>query len=200
MSSVTLTYPLELIRVRMAFNSRMTSKTGGPSFVRAISHIYHETTASPTSSSTSSSTPKQIFERFPILKFYRGFTVTMVGMIPYAGTGFLVWDFCRAHFYPVVEGKAQRPGIAADLAIGAVSGATSQTMSYPFEVVRRRMQVGGLTRPDRWLGWGETMRTVYASGGWRGFFVGLSIGYLKIIPMTGISFAAWQGFKRMLGL
>jgi len=199
MTSVTLTYPLELIRVRMAFNSRMTSKAGRPSFIRAISHIYHETTVSP-SSSSSSSTPKQIFERFPILKFYRGFTVTMIGMIPYAGTGFLVWDFCRAHFYPVVEGKAQRPSVAADLAIGAVSGAISQTTSYPFEVVRRRMQVGGLTRPDRWLGWGETMRAVYASGGWRGFFVGLSIGYLKIIPMTGISFAAWQGFKRTLGL
>ncbi|KAF8551379.1 mitochondrial carrier [Imleria badia] len=200
MTSVTLTYPLELIRVRMAFDSRMTSTTGRPSFVRAISHIYHETAVSPTSPSTSSSTPKQIFDRFPILKFYRGFTVTVVGMIPYAGTGFLVWDFCRAYFYPVVDGKAQRPSVGADLAIGAISGAMSQTASYPFEVVRRRMQVGGLTRPDRWLGWGETARAVYASGGWRGFFVGLGIGYLKIIPMTGISFAAWQGFRRMLGL
>ncbi|KAF8126983.1 mitochondrial carrier domain-containing protein [Boletus edulis] len=200
MASVTLTYPLELIRVRMAFDSRMTTKTFRPSFIRAISHIYHEAAIFPTLPSTPSSTPKQIFERFPTLKFYRGFTVTMVGMIPYAGTGFLVWDFCRAYFYPVVDGKAQRPGLAADLAIGAVSGAISQTVSYPFEVVRRRMQVGGLTRPDRWLGWGETMKAVYASGGWRGFFVGLSIGYLKVIPMTGISFAAWQVFKRMLGL
>lgn len=200
MASVTLTYPLELIRVRMAFNSRVTNEAGRPSFVRAISHIYHEAAVSPTSSSTISSTPRRTFERFPILKFYRGFTVTVVGMIPYAGTGFLVWDSFRAYFYPVVDGKAQRPSVAADLAIGAVSGAVSQTVSYPFEVIRRRMQVGGLTRPDRWLGWGETIKAVYASGGWRGFFVGLSIGYLKIIPMNGISFAAWQVFKRTLGL
>ncbi|KAH0832974.1 mitochondrial carrier domain-containing protein [Lanmaoa asiatica] len=200
MTSVALTYPLELIRVRMAFNSRMTKKAGRPSFIRAISHIFHEAPVSRTNPSASSATPKQIFERFPILKFYRGFTVTVVGMIPYAGTGFLVWDFCRAYLYPVVDGKAQRPSVAADLAVGALSGAISQTTSYPFEVVRRRMQVGGLTRPDRWLGWGETVRAVYASGGWRGFFVGLSIGYLKVIPMTGISFAAWQGFRRMLGL
>lgn len=184
----------------MAFDSRVTTKTGRPSFIRAISHIYHETAVSSASASTPPSASKQIFERFPILKFYRGFTVTVVGMIPYAGTGFLVWDFCRAYYYPVVDGKASRPSVGADLAIGAVSGAISQTASYPFEVVRRRMQVGGLTRPDRWLGWGETARAVYASGGWRGFFVGLSIGYLKIIPMTGISFAAWQGFKRTLGL
>lgn len=184
----------------MAFDSRMTNGTGRPSFIRAISHIYHETAVSAASPSTSLSAHKQMLQRLPLLKFYRGFTVTMVGMIPYAGTGFLVWDFCHAYFYPVADGKAQRPSVGADLAIGAVSGAISQTVSYPFEIIRRRMQVGGLTRPDRWLGWGETVRVVYTSGGWRGFFVGLSIGYLKIIPMTGISFAAWQGFKRMLGL
>jgi len=198
-TSVAFTYPLELIRVRMAFNSRATDKARRPSFIRASRHIYHEAAASPFPSS-SSSARKQIFERLPILKFYRGFTVTVVGMIPYAGTGFLVWDFSRAHLYPVVDGEVQRPSVAADLAIGAVSGAVSQSVSYPFEVIRRRMQVGGLTRPDRWLGWGETVRGIYTSGGWRGFFVGLSIGYLKIIPMTGISFAAWQGFKRILGL
>ncbi|KAG9314927.1 mitochondrial carrier domain-containing protein [Chiua virens] len=200
MTSVTFTYPLELIRVRMAFNSRISDTAGRPSFLRAIHHIYHETALSSTPPSTAAPRPKQLFESFPILKFYRGFTLTVAGMIPYAGTGFLVWDLCRATFYPTVDGKAQLPGVGADLAIGAVSGAISQTVSYPFEVVRRRMQVGGLTRPDRWLGWGETTRAVYVSQGWRGFFVGLSIGYLKIIPMTGISFAAWQVFKRMLGL
>ncbi|KIJ13130.1 hypothetical protein PAXINDRAFT_170717 [Paxillus involutus ATCC 200175] len=197
MTSVTFTYPLELVRVRMAFHSRIADKGGRPSFLRAMSHIYHESAMPGPSMATTTST-KHIFERLPILKFYRGFTVTMVGMVPYAGTAFLTWDFLRAYFYP--DDNSKRPNVAANLGIGAVSGTLSQTVSYPFEVVRRRMQVGGLTRPDRWLGWGETVRTVYASGGWRGFFVGLSIGYLKIIPMTGISFAAWQGFKRVLGL
>ncbi|KIK92028.1 hypothetical protein PAXRUDRAFT_830342 [Paxillus rubicundulus Ve08.2h10] len=197
MTSVTFTYPLELVRVRMAFHSRIADKGGRPSFLHAMSHIYYETAMPGPSIATTTST-KHTFERLPILKFYRGFTVTMVGMVPYAGTAFLTWDFLRAYFYP--DGNSKRSSVAADLAIGAVSGTVSQTVSYPFEVVRRRMQVGGLTRPDRWLGWRETVKAVYASGGWRGFFVGLSIGYLKIIPMTGISFAAWQGFKRVLGL
>jgi solute carrier family 25 protein 16 len=165
-----------------------------------MSHIYHESATSTSSATTTAATAKHAFERFPILKFYRGFTVTMVGMIPYAGTAFLTWDFLRAYFYPVADDKSKQPSVVANLAIGAVSGTVSQTVSYPFEVVRRRMQVGGLTSPDRWLGWGETAKVVYASGRWKGFFVGLSIGYLKIIPMTGISFAAWQGFKRALGL
>ncbi|KAH7883217.1 mitochondrial carrier domain-containing protein [Phlebopus sp. FC_14] len=202
LTSVTFTYPLELIRVRMAFHSRLASDSSAqrrPSFLRAMSHIYHESASTTTSSSTTP-TSRHIFERFPMLKFYRGFTVTMVGMVPYAGTAFLTWDFLRAHFFPITDDQKKRPHLVANLAIGAVSGAFSQTASYPFEVVRRRMQVGGLTQPDRWLRWGETVRAVYASGGWRGFFVGLSIGYLKIIPMTGISFAVWQGCKQILGV
>lgn len=199
MTSVVFTYPLELVRVRMAFYSQLSDRStekSRPSFLRAMRVIYNE---GATSSAARIATT-HMFDRFPILKFYRGFTVTMVGMIPYAGTAFLTWDFLRARFFPVVDEHSKRPHPTANLAIGAISGAISQTVSYPFEVVRRRMQVGGLTKPDGWLRWGETVRAVYANGGWRGFYVGLGIGYLKIIPMTAISFAVWQGGKSLLGV
>ena len=74
----------------------------------------------------------------------------------------------------------------------------NSSSSYPFEVIRRRMQVGGLTHPDRWLRWNETVRAIWATGGWKGFYVGLSIGYLKIVPMTAVSFTVWQWAKRVL--
>jgi solute carrier family 25 (mitochondrial carrier protein), member 16 len=150
-----------------------------------------------------------ILTRFPVLKFYRGFTVTLVGMIPYAGISFLTWDFLRAHFIPdpALASSSGPPGRGkprakatpvADLSIGAVSGALAQTIAYPFEIVRRRMQIGGLTKPDRWLRWGETVKIVWDGGGWRGFYVGLTIGYLKVVPMTAVSFTVWQGMKRLL--
>ncbi|KAH9008267.1 hypothetical protein EDB83DRAFT_2235547, partial [Lactarius deliciosus] len=37
----------------------------------------------------------------------------------------------------------------ADLDIGALAGTVAQIVSYPFEVVRWRMQAGGLTEPGR---------------------------------------------------
>ena len=203
------TYPLEIVRVRMAY---YTQKSPGPSnprpsFLTAIRHIYREG-PSPSASSSSSHPPGSVsspqpaqphlFTRFPILKFYRGFTVTMAGMIPYAGTSFLFWGFLRARF--LKHNGKPKSGPVADLSIGAVSGALAQTVSYPFEVVRRRMQVGGLTQPDRWMRWGETVRNIFATSGWRGFYIGLSIGYLKVIPMTAVSFAVWQWEKRILNL
>jgi solute carrier family 25 protein 16 len=193
MISVFFTYPLELIRVRMAFQTRSPKNPAcpPPSLTHVLRNIYRERTTVPSSLSR-----RNYIHYFPILKFYRGFTVTLTGMIPYAGVSFLTWGFLRERFIP----DRSRSTPIGDLCIGAVSGAVGQTASYPFEVVRRRMQVGGLTRPDRWLRWGETIRAVWHSGGWRGFYVGLGIGYLKVVPMTAVSFAVWQGVKRLLGV
>lgn len=188
MASVCCTYPLEVARVRMAFQTKSSPNSLRPSFTSALRQIYHETTSIPATSAP-------LFVKFPILKFYRGFTATIVGMIPYAGMSFLAWGSLRARFLPKDRTQATP---TADLVIGAISGATAQTVSYPFEVIRRRMQVGGITRPDRWLGWRETVLSIYRAGGLRGFYIGLSIGYLKIVPMTAVSFAVWQGGKRLL--
>lgn len=213
MTSVLFTYPLDLIRVRMAYHTRSTNNGhfAKPTFIHAASEIYHEVPKLPPSTNPASLTapistlrpplqPSTLFARFPILKFYRGFTVTLTGMVPYAGTSFLIWGFLRARFLPRTSSSSQKSTPLLDLSAGAVSGALSQTVSYPFEVIRRRMQVGGLTHPDRWMGWGETVNTIWRTSGWRGFYVGLTIGYLKIVPMTAVSFAVWQWGKRALGV
>lgn len=194
------TYPLEVIRVRMAFQTRLPNQfvpNYRPSFLDTARHIYHEGTE-PLGSPSRVSSSRGLLEWYPILKFYRGFTVTVLGMIPYAGVSFLSWGFLRSVFVRPSQTGRKKATPVADLAIGAVSGAIAQTASYPFEVTRRRMQVGGITRPDRWLRWGETVKAIWHTSGWRGFYVGLSIGYLKIIPMTAVSFAVWQSGKRLL--
>ncbi|KAH9485223.1 putative mitochondrial carrier C17H9.08 [Psilocybe cubensis] len=185
----------------MAFQTRLNgdSTPYRPSFLTAARHLYHEGTITPMASSQAP-TSKNLLDLYPILKFYRGFTVTMMGMIPYAGVSFLTWGFLRSHFLaPSTTGRPKATPLA-DLAFGALSGAIAQTASYPFEVTRRRMQVGGISRPDRWLRWGETVNAIWQSSGWRGFYVGLSIGYLKIIPMTAVSYAVWQSGKRILNV
>ncbi|CAD6913420.1 unnamed protein product [Tilletia laevis] len=146
-----------------------------------------------------------LLTRFPLLKFYRGFTVTVLGMIPYAGTSFVVFGRCRTllheFFPPPLERSEQRwfhSKVFQDLTAGGLAGAISQTAAYPFEVVRRRQQVGGVIRPGAMLGMGETARYIWQTSGVRGFYVGLSIGFLKVVPMTSISFAMWLGMKRWM--
>ena len=128
-------------------------------------------------------------------------------MIPYAGTSFLVYGSMRSIIYNSDWWKAseyrnpkRRTSAAVDLSVGALSGMISQTVSYPFEVVRRRMQVGGLIRPGGWVGWRETVGDIWRTRGWKGFYVGLSIGYVKVVPMTAISFMVWEKTKGLLGV
>ncbi|KAK2467865.1 hypothetical protein APHAL10511_000160 [Amanita phalloides] len=184
--SVFFTYPLDLIRVRMAFITKASDKSARPSFMQAIQQIYNEGMRI----SSTRNAPSGSFLRFPLLKFYRGFSVTMVGMVPYAGMSFLSWGFLRSKFLPPSKTGHKPATPVADLVIGAVSGALAQTASYPFEVIRRRMQVGGITRPNEWLRWNETIRMIWQAQGWRGFYVGLSIGYLKMVPMTALRMPA----------
>ncbi|KAF8989085.1 mitochondrial carrier domain-containing protein [Cyathus striatus] len=162
--------PLDLIRTRMAYHTDTSTLL---SFVNPVRQIYTETPAS--------TRQKSMLTRYPGPNFYRGFTVTTLGIIPYAGVLFLTWEYLRS-LLPQEE----------NLAIGAVSGALAQMACYPFGVVRRRMQVGGVSTPERLIGWKEAVRSVWRGKGWRGFYVGLGVGAL--------SFAVWQWAKRGLGV
>ena len=102
-------------------------------------------------------------------------------MIPYAGVSFLTYGTLKRYAPVLVPDMARKT--TTDLVCGAIAGAVSQTASYPFEVVRRRMQVGG-AKGGSGITWRESVRGIMEQRGWRGFFVGLSIGYVKVIPMT----------------
>lgn len=182
-----LTYPMELVRVRMAYQ---TSGSERPTLRHAVRSIYEEARGNPGVS--------PFTRALPFYPFYRGFSVTLLGMIPYAGVSFLTYGTLKTHLPTYLPYLKTRP-TQRDLLCGAVAGLISQTSSYPFEVVRRRMQVGGV-RGGPGLTWRQAVSAIYKASGWRGFFVGLSIGYVKVVPMTSISFATWQFLKRLLAL
>ncbi|ORX34914.1 coenzyme A transporter [Kockovaella imperatae] len=205
--SVLFTYPLELIRVRLAFQTRESERTSLREAVRSIYHEGHAhqpsinpatvTSAGGSATATATTSTISAFTRsIPLYPFYRGFSISIVGMVPYAGTAFLTYGTLKRHTPDWIPYLASRPK-ANDLACGAVAGLLSQTASYPFEVIRRRMQVGG-ARGSHDISWKQAVRMIYDQRGWRGFFVGLTIGYLKVVPMTSISFATWQVMKRAL--
>ena len=199
-TSVFFTYPLEVIRVRLAFETKKDSRS---SLSRLCKQIYNEhpplppppSSANPAVAATT--TIAKVAPRSGLANFYRGFSPTLVGMLPYAGMSFLthdtIGDLLRNPAiaqYTVLPSIYVAPGntsetqksqlkAPAELAAGAVAGLVSQTASYPLEVIRRRMQVGGAVGDGHRMGMAETARKIVSERGWRGFFVGLSIGYVS---------------------
>ncbi|THH17900.1 hypothetical protein EW146_g3000 [Bondarzewia mesenterica] len=78
-----------------------------PSFLHAAHNIYNEGAIAP------GATTSQLFQRIPLLKFYRGFTVSIAGMVPYAGTAFLAWGYLRAHLLPDLDASGRRGSCSA---------------------------------------------------------------------------------------
>jgi solute carrier family 25 protein 16 len=218
-TSVFFTYPLEVIRVRLAFETKHRSS----SLADICKKIYHEQpvqkaqpAAAPGAAAAAATTAavQAVTPRSGLVNFYRGFSTTLLGMIPYAGISFLTHDTAGDVFrlpalreYTTLPQPSNAPPDKpvplrawAELVAGGVSGAVSQSVSYPLEVIRRRMQVGGAVGDGHRLRIRETAGLIFKERGLPGFFVGLTIGYMKVVPLAAVSFYTYEKMKTVFGI
>jgi len=228
-TSVFFTYPLELIRVRLAFETRRDHRYSLSSICKGI---YNEhppplqgqptvSTEAPAIRSAAqsvvnntTSAMEAVTPRAGLANFYRGFSTTLLGMIPYAGMSFLTHDTMGDIMrHPSISqwttlpqpkrapaGKPAPLRSWAELSAGGIAGLVSQTVSYPLEVIRRRMQVGGAVGDGHRLRMAETAKLIFKERGVMGFWIGLSIGYVKVVPMVAVSFYTYERCKTWLGI
>lgn len=93
--------------------------------------------------------------------FYKGFTPTILGVIPYAGVSFCTFETLKIKhkgellikncheansqsFVKIELTQRSAPNPLERLLFGALAGLLGQTASYPLDIVRRRMQTSGL--------------------------------------------------------
>ncbi|XP_043267259.1 mitochondrial coenzyme A transporter SLC25A42 [Venturia canescens] len=164
-TSQSLTYPLDLARARMAVTHRDEYKTLHEVFLR-------------------------IYQREGVSAFYRGFTATILGVIPYAGFSFFTYDTLKQWF---AVHAVDSPGLSAmsSLICGALAGVVGQTSSYPLDIVRRRIQTSAVTRTHYHTIY-ETSVKIYTEEGVMAFFKGLSMNWVKGPVAVGISFATYD--------
>ena len=230
--SVFATYPLEVIRVRLAWETRSSTRISVRDICRTIYNEQppraqvntsalrgaHIPEAAASTLEAGSNVIEAVVPRSGLANFFRGFTPTLWGMIPYAGASFLTHDaagdmmrlpsLAPYTILPLNERSQKQlapnkpPPLRAwaELATGAMAGFVSQTLSYPLEVVRRRMQVGGVVGDGHRLTMGEVARSILRERGWKGFYVGLTIGYVKVVPMVATSFYAYERLKVAFGI
>ncbi|KAH8651584.1 mitochondrial carrier domain-containing protein [Tricladium varicosporioides] len=218
-TSVFFTYPLEVIRVRLAFETKRDSRSSLSSICK---RIFNE--VPPPRSTVHSSSPAivnvathavgTIKSQYGLSNFYRGFSATIMGMLPYAGMSFLTHDTAgdvlrhkSISKYTTLPKPSNSPinkppplRSWAELFAGGIAGLVSQTSAYPLEVMRRRMQVGGAVGDGHRLRVRETARLIFRERGTQGFFVGLTIGYVKVVPMVAVSFYVYERGKTWLGI
>ena len=99
--------------------------------------------------------------------------------------------------------------IAIRLGCGAVAGTTGQTVAYPFDVVRRRLQVSGWQGAQglhaeaghavAYKGMMDCFSRTVKEEGMGALFKGLAPNYLKVVPSIAIAFVTYEQVKEVLG-
>lgn len=106
--------------------------------------------------------------------------------------------------------EKQRLPIVVMLTFGGISGIIAQTVVYPLDVVRRRMQAPNYSsgfslnykndcKRDYKSTW-DGLRQIVRKGGFVSLFSGLSINYMKVIPATAVGFTVYDYLKSKLEL
>ncbi|KAG2464435.1 S2542 protein, partial [Polypterus senegalus] len=121
---------------------------------------------------------------------YRGFTPTILGVIPYAGLSFFTYETLKK-LHADHSGRLQ-PYSYERLLFGACAGLIGQSASYPLDVVRRRMQTAGVTGHTYNSIVGTIREIVREEGFVRGLYKGLSMNWVKGPIAVGISFTTFD--------
>jgi len=159
--SVLCTYPLDLARAQLAV-LRKKKKSKLPSVSGGVGTLASSlTAATKTSSISKSNLDKQLgigdskkssrrgigyvlsntFQQNGARGLYRGITPTILGILPYSGVAFTINEQAKRQITHIT---GRDPTTIERLQCGALSGLFAQTLAYPLEVTRRRMQTIGI--------------------------------------------------------
>ena len=171
------TYPLETVRTRLAMGSGLGVKYKG------IIDVMQDT-----------------MKKEGFLAFYKGLLPTFLSGPLYVGLQMTFYDVYRDMIDNWLAQRKKAQGSGANetnkggmlvamqttgkqLTAGALSGVTAQTIAYPGDTVRRRMQTDGMGGAKRvYRGMMDCCRVIMRKEGIMGFYSGVGTNVFRALP------------------
>ncbi|KAI3859674.1 hypothetical protein MKX03_031188, partial [Papaver bracteatum] len=193
--AMSATYPMDLVRGRLTVQ---TDKS--PSQYRGIAHAL--TTV--------------LKEEGP-RALYKGWLPSVIGVVPYVGLNFAVYESLKEWLIEtkplgLVDNNSEL-GITTRLMCGAAAGTVGQTIAYPLDVIRRRMQMVGWHNASsvvtgegsgkaslEYTGMVDAFRKTVRNEGFRALYKGLVPNSVKVVPSIAIAFVSYELVKDVLGV
>ncbi|CAI5450875.1 unnamed protein product [Caenorhabditis angaria] len=158
--SQSIIYPMEVMKTRLALR-----RTG--QMDRGIIHFAHK-----------------MYTKEGIRSFYKGYWPNLIGIIPYAGIDLAIYETLKRMY--LKNHETSEPSVFALLVCGTCSSTCGQLASYPFALVRTRLQARTVSRhqieADTMFG---QFRDIYKNEGLLGFYRGITPNFMKVIPAFG---------------
>ncbi|XP_007891311.2 solute carrier family 25 member 43 isoform X2 [Callorhinchus milii] len=170
-----LTYPTEVIETRLIIQD-----STDPTY-RGITHTFHT-----------------IYSKEGFSALYRGASLTILGAIPFSAGSFLV--------YINLDNLWRKPSVKftalQNFANGCLAAGVAQTLSFPFETVKRKMQAQSPLLPHyggvdvHFTGIVECFKQIIKTKGILSLWNGLTANLIKIVPYYGLMFSIFEFCKR----
>jgi solute carrier family 25 thiamine pyrophosphate transporter 19 len=186
LAGTTASYPLDLHRTRFAAQGNDRVYT---SFFRSFGEIYRDE---------------------GLQGFFRGIVPTLLNAGPGMGIYFLTYEAIRPPDVRKGEDEGKRiiprmPWGFDKFLAGSLSSFIAKTAVFPFDIVRKRMQVQGPTRGryihkniPEYTSTVGALRTILATEGFRGMYRGLFVTLLKHAPASGVTLWVYENTLRGL--
>ncbi|MFS8032135.1 putative mitochondrial carrier domain superfamily [Helianthus anomalus] len=140
--------------------------------------------------------------------------ITPTSFVPYVGLNFAVYESLKDWLI-----KTKPYGLAEDaelsvttkLGSGVTARTVGQTVAYPLDVIRRRMQMDGwkhaasvVTADGKsaleYTGMVDAFRKAVRYGGFGALYKGLVPNSVKVVPSIAIAFVSYEVVKDLLGV
>jgi solute carrier family 25 (adenine nucleotide translocator) protein 4/5/6/31 len=130
---------------------------------------------------------------------YNGFGVSVLGIVPYRGTYFGLYDTLReVNPYHSAGGVI---GFASKFAVAQVTAITAGYASYPFDTVRRRLQMQSNKPREEWLykSTGDCFGKIMKNEGFTSFFKGAGANALRTVG-SAMVLVLYDEIKQFVGV
>lgn len=192
---MSATYPLDMVRGRLTVQTDQRYR----GIVHAARTIIHEEGGR---------------------ALYKGWLPSVIGVVPYVGLNFAVYETLKEQVLKAKGLSDERQlDVVTRLGCGAFAGSVGQTVAYPLDVVRRRLQVAGwnggaaakgavggsgaaasVVLPPPYEGMVDCFVKTVRHEGPTALFKGLWPNYVKVVPSIAIAFVTYEQLKTLLGV
>lgn len=191
------TYPLEIVRTRMI--TQTAANTAPHLHIRGVLHGV-----------------RLIQRHEGVRGLYRGGWPAVVGAIPFEGVQFGCYEYLKAtalaHQWPPSRWPESKTELdAIDFFVcGSIAGAIAQTVAYPFDTVKKRLQTQRVLAGDRahapqqmrayYRGMCDCFKKVVREEGVLALYRGTVPNLARIVPYAAVMFSTYEMTKKGLRL
>lgn len=127
--------------------------------------------------------------------FYKGLSITLLSGSLFVGLQLSTFE----QYKRIINKYTGTDTLSTKFLCGSLAGLTSQTISFPGDVIKKRMHSNGILGEKRmYKNTIDCMKQTWMKEGWKGFYTGYKLNMLRSLPASAIQFGLYDIIKNRL--